>query len=1313
MVVLNRDAILYQYSHIRVYVLQIRKKMITLKFSHSGALDTSHIPAEWSKNIRQEPAYVVPVTPRAEVVEILKPLYNVEIDIEVDDSSYRYRALMQKPQLVLKFSMPYFMEFPVGTTCVFQNQRFILTSPENIKKQGERKIEYTITLGTNEDYMAVWKFRNSVDHRLKFSMCAKPHEFIEEIVKNLNEKDTSMTWSVGTCIDSAEKTVEFNHAYIDAALNDIATAFETEYEVEYTSQTTAKIHLKKVEYFKDEDEPLLLSYGRGNGFIPGVGRTAEAGGEPVKRIFTQGSDRNIDRSKYGSPELLLPKSQTLQYDGTHVAGENGFNETLARTYQSSEDGTYIERINPSSTAIKEDSLDCSEIYPSRVGSVSSVIAVKPEKNFYDFVDNSIPPTLDFNDYLIAGENMTIIFQSGMLAGKEFDVKYIHNAKTSNGETIPGRRFEIVPQDFDGVTMPNETFKPQAGDNPDKYAIFGIMLPDQYICNNTDKSGASWDMFRAAAKSLYEAEEQKFTFSGQLQALWAKRHWLNVGGHLIVGGYILFTDNQFAKDGVKIRITGIKDYVNDPYSPTVELSNSVSASTVNSQIRQIDNTEVIIEDAKKTAIQYTKRRFRDALETIGMLNDAHIGDFSGSISPVAIQTMSMLIGDESLQFRFAYRVVTTNEDGTEQISFSPTTAITYVNSTKQLHATMQSGGMEIYLQHMTLGQNAIMTQERRDSNGYISWPMTSFVSPVLNEPNKSYYFYARVSRTNTSERGTFVLSEKAITMQQEEGYYHLLCGVLNSEIEGERSYVSLYGFTEILPGRITTKLIISDDGKTYFNLETGEIGGAIKFLSDNGYITIIEGGKIKTELIDVSEIIARSVIVGEPGKQRVEIQPSSEGNGAVRIYDENDNEVSVFEGQSYSGISQLYDGTTEGNCTMLTRTATSYGAASGVTLGRGSKSFNAGGLSYESELKKLAITEVWKTDTPTEISLKQGHIYAKAYSAGYTTQSSSGSGLVDLQPQQLSSASASVSVVIETYAEYNETTKILSNRIHTVQIASVSASASASAKQGYTDGNGTQTGIIDGSTSIIDRPGLGGGTVTTTYPSDTSGGEYINIANKKVRVPAGYHHIIIQLYTSAYYTGSYAEVKWGNITGSHNDIMAKWKCDFYVSRYFANGFCLGTRADNYILAYRTNDGMRFVMENGDLGFDFSKSGIRTRIKGNTWMPLPLLIYKASYYFLSTNSTYNLNVQQGYKTFNGATLSASRTGRGLVTLTFPESWKNDLGTIGIENLLVFVNAQHQAIDARVESITTTSIKVAMSDDASLNDGNFQILVYYLPS
>lgn len=688
-------------------------------------------------------------------------------DIQVEDTSYRYRAIMEKPQLVLKFSRAEYIDIPVGAWCMFQNEKYTLKVPSNLKKSGTRNIEYNLTMGQDDDDLGVYKMRNSVDGRLKYSMTAKAHELVEEVVKNLNDRTGSNLWSVGTVIDSTEKTIEFNHAYIDEALQSIADLFETEWEI-----VGHTIHLKKVEYFKDD--PLPLSYGKGNGFVPGVGRTVQSDEMPIKRIYVQGGSKNIDRSKYGSSELLLPKNQYLEYEG--------------RTYKTDADGYYIERVDKVSDAVKDDSLDCSEIYPSRIGTVSSVEVIDASKNFYDILDSSIPSNLNYNDYIIAGETPTIIFQSGMLAGdgKEFEFKYNHAE----------RRFEIVPQEIDGITMPDSTFKPVAGDT---YAVFGIMLPDSYICNNLDKTGASWDMFREGAKKLYENEDQKFTFTGELQGLWAKRNWLEVGGRLKVGGYILFSDEQFAPEGMSIRITGIKDYVNNPYSPSLEISNSVSGKSLSSQLKEIGNQEVAIDDTKKNIIQFTKRRFRDAIETIDMLKDSML-DFSESVNPIAVQTMALLIGDESLQFRF----VNSKTDLTPFVY-----NITYDQQTKQLHCPHG------FLQHMTLGINSISSSHK--STEYKVWEMSEYLSPVLVDADKKYYLYAKVSRTSTSVKGNYLLSEKAIAMDDVEGYYHLLVGVLNTEIDGARSYVDLYGFTEILPGRITTDRIVCSDGISFIDL----------------------------------------------------------------------------------------------------------------------------------------------------------------------------------------------------------------------------------------------------------------------------------------------------------------------------------------------------------------------------------------------------------------------------------------------------------------------------------------------------------------
>lgn len=688
---------------------------------------------------------------------------NKEIDILVDTSSYRYTALQNVGTLYLYFASEEFINIPVGAYCIYKNITYYLMDPDDFKKKSSRNFEYTLVMYDIGAILGKYKCRDIVSKRLKFDYTAKPHEHLQLIVDNLNMRDSG--WKVGECIEAEEKTINYNHIFCSEALPTIANTFKTEYEIDPAIKT---IHLRKVEYNKGE--PLPLEYGKDKGFVPGLGRSNKDGNRPVTILYVQGGEQNIDFSKYGSKELLLPKNQRLEYEG--------------RAYVSDAEGLYIKRADTTLTDVQEDSLDCSHISPKRVGSVSNVVVSDKEKNFYDFIDNSIPDDLNFEDYVIEGNNMTVIFQSGMLAGsnKEFEVKYVHKE----------RKFLITPQEIDGQIMPNDIYKPNLGD---KYAVFGIQLPDAYICNNSTKEGASWDMFREAAKYLYENEDPKFTFKGELDSIYSKKRWLSIGGKIKLGGYILFKDPQFIPEGIKIRITSIKEYIHRPYSPIIELSNTTTGVTVSSELNKIESNEVKTDNQYKNSIQFTKRRFRDAKETISMLNDALL-HFSGSISPISVQTMSLLVGDESLQFRFV-----NNKTNPTQVEY----LVTYDSKKKVLSAP---GGI---LQHMTIGIDTLSSGHK--ASEYKFWDIEKYTSPTLTE-TVGYYLYVKANKNGTT--GSYVLSKNAIKLEGVEGYYHFLVGILNSEFEEDRSFVELFGFTEILPGRITTDRIVSSDGLNFMD-----------------------------------------------------------------------------------------------------------------------------------------------------------------------------------------------------------------------------------------------------------------------------------------------------------------------------------------------------------------------------------------------------------------------------------------------------------------------------------------------------------------
>ena len=726
---------------------------------------------------------------------------DTELEVLVDDNSYRRRAVKEKDKLVLYYSLTHHVEIPVGAWVEYEGQVYSLFKASNFTKNSTRNFSYTLTLESGWAGAEKYKVKNPVDGRLKFPYTAKPHEFIQLIVDNMNMRESG--WVVGECIDAVEQVISFNHAYCSDALNQIADAFDTEWEVEGKT-----IHLRKVEYFKDN--PLALSYGKGNGFKKEISRSNKSDSRNFEILYVQGGTDNIVPGKYGNSELLLPKSQTLVHEGV--------------SYLSSVDGRYITQKGKELVSKAEDSLDCSDIYPKRVGSVTSVIEVDKGKHFYDFIDSTIPEELNFSDCLIEGETMTVIPQSGMLVGKEFDVKYKHAE----------RRFEIVPQDIDGETMPNDIYKLAVGD---KYAVFHVALPDAYVCNNSDKSGASWDMFREAARFFYENTGELFTFKGELDGIWAKKDWLNIGGRIKPGGYVLFSDEQFHPEGSLVRITSVKDFCNNPHSPTIELSNAPISSSFQSSMNKVEETEVVIDNKHREAIQYTKRRFKDSQETIEMLKDAMLENFTDAISPIAVQTMSMLIGDESLQFRFV-----SDKTNPQPIVHN----VTYNQTTKVL--TVPAG----IIQHMTLGIKTVSSSHK--AGEYKFWSIPAFETPPLTDGDKKYYLYAKVSKVD--QTGVFYISETAIAMESIEGYYYLLMGILNSEYDGERSYVSLYGFSEILPGRITTDKIVSSDGKTSFDLLQGIISGHITFQSGSSGLENLAEWSGKQQQIDNAQQIGQ-------------------------------------------------------------------------------------------------------------------------------------------------------------------------------------------------------------------------------------------------------------------------------------------------------------------------------------------------------------------------------------------------------------------------------------------------------------------------
>lgn len=717
------------------------------------------------------------------------------LDVEVDDTSFCYQAIMQAKKVELHYSLTEHIELPVGSYIEFKGERYTLWYPENFEKLGSRNFEYKVTLGGNEEILKKYKYKHlsAKPYKLKFPLTAKPKMFIQLLVDNLNLYDSG--WTVGTCIEATEKLVSFSHENCFSVLSRLADEFNTEWEI-----TGKTINFCKIEKFKDE--PLTLSYGKGNGFVPGVGRANQGDNLPVEILYVQGGERNIDFSAYGSQTLLLPKSQELEHEGHH--------------YKTDEDGMYICRADKELASYNEDSYDASHNYPSRVGEVTAVTTEEGKDTegnlatFYNITDATIPDALNFCDCRLKGSKATIIFQSGKLTGREFDI--VQTDTDLTGYDHDTRTFQLVPLQEDGMNLPNEQMCPAIGD---KYAVFNIKLPDAYVCDNTTKSGASWDMFREAVRYFRENEEQQFTFTGELDGIWAKSKWFEIGGKLIAGGYVNFSDTQFQPDGILIRIISVTSYINNPHAPKLDLSNTPVPGFLQDEMGKIDSNEVTNDKNNKDILSYTTRRWLDAIGMQNMLEKA-FKDYGKGQSMSWLRTLSVLVGHESLQFRFVDRIPTTGNQAVNEIDH----VFNYDNSTK-IFSTPAG-----IIQHMTLGIDSLSPSHK--GTDYKFWNISAYTSPAMDDTDP-LYLYIKCSKSN--QTGSFLFSKEPKEMDNADGYYYFMAGALSDEIDGIRSFGTIYGFSEIGPGWMRLNKIINMDGTQYWDM----LSKAFRIGDENSYL----------------------------------------------------------------------------------------------------------------------------------------------------------------------------------------------------------------------------------------------------------------------------------------------------------------------------------------------------------------------------------------------------------------------------------------------------------------------------------------------
>ena len=501
--------------------------------------------------------------------------------------------------------------------------------------------------------------------------------------------------------------------------------------------------------------------------------------------------------------------------------------------------------------------DNEEIYPTitnmtadRLASIGTIVSIPPEDNgrLDEIIDAADLPTdngilpapdsgdkytrkefhivlkdigFDLNDYLSTQATATIVMNSGMCISREFEiVECVKNTSYLGYTRYVLTCLQYVDTDLN-IAFPNNAYTLNVSD---KFVLVNISMPEVYI------KAAEQRLLEAATEYLSKQDKPHFTFDPKIwRGYFPSRQ--AVADSLIEGKLMPVRDTDLEiDDAVPIQVLTIKE--GEDLLPFYEVT--LSEDLVVSRLQKIQND---IKNVEKNVIngigevqKITKRQFRDAIELSNALIEAFKDEFEPGITPTFVHTMQLLVGSDRLQYRFV-----DNKINPVEVDH----AFDFDAETKEF-----STGAGI-IQHMTLGIDTLTPTH--DAIEYTFWDVSSYTWIVPDMD--AYWLYIRCSQIDSS--ATFLLSKDVIEIDDEVDYYHFICGYLNSEYEGKRSFVTMYGFTEVLPGQIRANKIATSDGLQYWDMlskmfKIGDTNSYVSWNVDKPNQLVIKGTLVQSQ-----------------------------------------------------------------------------------------------------------------------------------------------------------------------------------------------------------------------------------------------------------------------------------------------------------------------------------------------------------------------------------------------------------------------------------------------------------------------------------
>lgn len=686
-------------------------------------------------------------------------------------------ALNAEDTINITVVSPFPQSYGIGDTITVFGRDYKLNRLPKVKKTGMAEFQYDLEFeGIQYDLFRVTydltidTTKNELQDIQGDTLTGNLKRFMDVLVSNANRVFPGK-WAVGVCPETiGDKTLTFGES--DNCLSVLQTlCSQDNFNVEFEIEKVDGIYTINLYENVGQTLPFTFEYGKNKGLYS-MTRENVSSANIITRLKVFGSTENITL-KYRADRLcMFGKDKSTSY--------------IEKAEAVAKYGIFEGRKN-------------FDIKPTFTGKVTAIV----DGDVLSFIDETFPFDLNATDaagqtlYLIAGVSAKVHFNTGNLAGYEFEVHaYDHATHKFTLVKLTDDRGDVFPS----ATSPAFQF----GVN-DTYKVLDIAY--------------SKDIEEEAEKKLAEEGNKYYDQNSQPKVQYGvsvTKEYIEkylatsdagIMNVFVPGDFLKVIDADLGIDKA-IRIKSFVRNVLEPYDYTLTISdtqtNADITTRVISELVDIDKVLTInnLKDPTRARANWLSSR-----EVLNMVFDPETGGYyKDKITPESVDTLALSVGAKSMQFGLTNTVFQPNFGGNPNI-------------------LKWQGGV---LTHYTINPDAPRSWVIQDGQITLGAPI-------------AFYIYAVCYRGNNS--GIIEVTTAQHKCEENPNVYFFLIGVLNSVdlTTNVRSIALTYGFTMINGRFIKTGRIESADGTTYFDLDNSEIGGRIVFTSNGEQKTLQELG----------------------------------------------------------------------------------------------------------------------------------------------------------------------------------------------------------------------------------------------------------------------------------------------------------------------------------------------------------------------------------------------------------------------------------------------------------------------------------------